>query len=79
MKLKKNNYNSYKKDGYVLIDNLINKHDLNIISKRLKYLERKQKDGRGLSEPGTKKSLIHSLHKDKLLKNIIEQKNWFKI
>tara|TARA_B100002019_G_C21234497_1_gene581989 strand:- start:848 stop:1630 length:783 start_codon:yes stop_codon:yes gene_type:complete len=78
MKLKKNNYNSYKKDGYVLIDNLINKHDLNIISKRLKYLERKQKDGRGLSEPGTKKSLIHSLHKDKLLKNIIEQKNWFK-
>ena len=54
MKLKKNNYNSYKKDGYVLIDNLINKHDLNIISKRIKYLERKQKDGRGLSEPGTK-------------------------
>ena len=50
MKLKKTNYNSYKKDGYVLINNLINKHDLNVISKRLKYLERKQIDGRGLSE-----------------------------
>lgn len=78
MKLKKTNYNSYKKNGYVLINNLINKHDLNVISKRLKYLERKQIDGRGLSEPGTKKSLIHSLHKDRLLRNIIEQKNWFK-
>ena len=42
--------------------------------KRLNYLSKKQKHGRGLSEPGTDKSLIHSLHKDQKLKRIVEEK-----
>ena len=79
MKFNKNWAKKFNKDGYILFNNLINKKDLKEISKRLKYLSKKQKDGRGLSEPGTDKSLIHSLHKDQKLKKIIEEKNWFKL
>ena len=41
------------------------------------YLAKSQKDGRGLSEPGIVKSLVHSLNLDKELKKIIEKKPWF--
>ena len=67
----------YNNNGYLLVKNLINHEDIKKIKKRLRLLSQKQKDGRGLSEPGLKKSLIHSLHKDKYLKNLIENKFWF--
>ena len=76
--LKKDKIIEFKKKGYLLVNKLINKKELKLISSRLKYLAKKQKDGRGLSEPGTKKSLVHSLHRDKILKKIIEEKKWFK-
>ena len=57
----------YNNNGFLLVKNLINYGDIKKIKKRLGLLSRKQKDGRGLSEPGLKKSLIHSLHKDKYL------------
>ena len=77
MQMRKNLYNNFKKNGFILVKNLINKKDLKLISKRLTYLSKTQKDGRGLSEPGTKKSLIHSIHHDIILKKIIQNKNWF--
>ena len=79
MKFNKNWAKKFKKDGYILFNNLLSKKELNEISKRLQYLSKKQKDGRGLSEPGTDKSLIHSLHKDQKLKKVVEEKNWFKL
>lgn len=78
MKLKKNIFKEFQRQGYVLFKNLINKKDLSLISKRLNFLIKNQKDGRGLSEPGTKKSLVHSLHKDKILQELIQNQNWFK-
>ena len=71
MKLNNNNLKIFNKNGYILFNNLISKKDLKNISNRLSHLSKKQKDGRGLSEPGTKKSLIHSVHKDEILKKII--------
>ena len=78
MNLKKNWLKKFKRDGYILVNNLVKTKELKEISKRLKVLSKQQKNGRGLSEPGTDKSLIHSLHKDLKLKKIIEEKNWFK-
>ncbi len=75
--MQKNLYANFKKNGFVLVKNLIDKKDLKLISKRLDYLSKMQKDGRGLSEPGTKKALIHSIHHDIILKKIIQNKNWF--
>tara|TARA_E500000178_G_C17029321_1_gene759707 strand:+ start:1409 stop:2188 length:780 start_codon:yes stop_codon:yes gene_type:complete len=75
--MQKNLYNNFKKNGFVLVKNLIDKKDLKLISKRLDYLSKMQKNGRGLSEPGTKKALIHSIHHDIILKKIIQNKNWF--
>lgn len=67
----------YKKYGYLILRNVLSKKEIAIINKRLNFLEKSQKDGRGLSEPGLKKSLIYSLHKDKVFINIIENKKWF--
>tara|TARA_B100001057_G_scaffold497905_1_gene603358 strand:+ start:2363 stop:3145 length:783 start_codon:yes stop_codon:yes gene_type:complete len=78
MKINKSDLKFFEKNGYLVINNLISKKELGQISNRLKELEKKQKDGRGLNEPGTKKSLVHSLHKDQKLKKIIEEKKWFK-
>ena len=77
MKVNGSSANFFKKNGYILFNNLLNKKELKSISKRLEFLSKSQKDGRGLSEPGTDKSLIHSLHKDQYLKNLIENKDWF--
>jgi len=76
MKLNKTMLRNFNKDGFVLIKNLIKKNDLKSISKRLLHLSKSQKDGRGLSEPGTKKSLVHSIHNDIILNKIIK-KNWY--
>ena len=43
MNFNKNWAKKFKKDGYILFKNLINKKELNEISKRLKYLSKKQK------------------------------------
>ena len=67
----------YKEHGYLILRNVLSKKEIAIINKRLNFLEKSQKDGRGLSEPGLKKSLIHSLHKDKVFINTIENKKWF--
>ena len=72
------NIKFYNKNGFLLVKNLIKNNDIKKIKKRLKLLSRYQKNGRGLSEPGLKKSLLHSLHHDNYLKKLIEQKNWFK-
>ena len=76
MKLNKTILRNFNKDGFVLIKNLIKKNDLKSISKRLLHLSKSQKDGRGLSEPGTKKSLVHSIHNDIIFNKIIK-KNWY--
>jgi len=71
------NIKFYNKNGFLLVKNLIKNNDIKKIKRRLKLLSRHQKNGRGLSEPGLKKSLLHSLHHDNYLKKLIEQKNWF--
>jgi len=75
--IKKLNTKSYNKNGFLLFNDLINNNDIRKIKKRLNFLSQSQKDGRGLSEPGLKKSLIHSLHNDNFLKKLLEEKVWF--
>ncbi len=75
--INKSHIKHFNKYGYVIIRNVLQKKDINIINKRLEFLAKKQKDGRGLSEPGFKKALIHSLHKDKVFERVIEKKRWF--
>lgn len=77
--ISKKSINFYKENGYLIVKNLISKKDIVKINSRLLILEKNQnKTGRGLSEPGIKKSLIHSLHKDRELKKIIFEKEWYK-
>ena len=79
IKISKSSINFYKKNGYLIIKKLISKKNVNKINLRLSLLEKKQKNkGRGLSDPGVKKSLIYSLHKDKELNKVIFEKEWFK-
>ena len=73
---KKNLY-FFEKNGYLLVRNILKNSDFKVINKVLKNLEKSQPHGRGLSEPGIKKSLLHSLHKDRKLIENIEQKKWF--
>lgn len=62
----------FKKNGFLIIKNIFKKKDLNLIKKRLNFLGKKQKNAlSGLSEPGVEKSLIHSLHKDRVFNQII--------
>jgi len=77
MSIKYINKNFFDKNGFILVKNLIKNNDIKKIKSRLKLLSKNQKDGRGLSEPGLRKSLVHSLHKDNYLKKLIEQKTWF--
>ena len=77
-KINKRKIDFFKKNGFLILRNILKKKDLDLINKRLKFLEKKQKKGRGLAEPGVEKSIIHSLHKDKVLIPIIEEKKWFK-
>ena len=77
MKLSFKQIKHYQENGYLILKNLIKKNEIRIIKKRLAYLAKSQKDGRGLSEPGIIKSLVHSLNLDKELKKIIEKKPWF--
>ena len=78
IKIKSEHVKKFNKEGYVLFKNLINKKNISNIKKILKILSKKQSDGRGLSEPGVNKSLIHSIHKSIGLKKIIENNNWFR-
>ena len=75
-KINKKKIDFFKRNGFLILRNILKKSDLALIDKRLKFLENKQKDGRGLSEPGIRKSLIHSLGNDKILYPIIE---WNKV
>tara|TARA_B100001250_G_scaffold390788_1_gene391062 strand:- start:3292 stop:4083 length:792 start_codon:yes stop_codon:yes gene_type:complete len=68
---------NFKKNGYILFKNLINKKDISTIKQNLKTMAKEQNNGRGLAEPGVKKSLIHSLHKSRSLKKVVETKQWF--
>ena len=77
-KLNKRSIEYFRRNGFLILRKVLKKKDLDLINKRLKFLEKKQKNGRGLSEPGIKKSLIHSLKNDEVLYPIIEEKNWFK-
>ena len=38
----------YKKHGYFILRNVLSKKEIAIINKRLNFLEKSQKDGRGL-------------------------------
>jgi ectoine hydroxylase len=77
--LKKKEKIFYKKYGYLIIKNVLNRKEILKLEKRLKYLERSQGNNkRGLAEPGISKSLIHSLHKDSVIKKIIYEKKWYK-
>ncbi len=68
----------YKKNGFLIINNVLSTKDIKKISYRLNYLTKIQKTkGRGLNEPGVDKSLLYNLHKDKVLKKLIENKKWF--
>jgi Protein involved in biosynthesis of mitomycin antibiotics/polyketide fumonisin len=75
-KIDRKSISFFKKNGFLILRNVLNKKDLSLINSRLKFLSKKQKDGRGLSEPGVEKSLIHSLKNDKILHKIIEKKSW---
>ena len=77
-KLNKGSIEYFRRNGFLILRNVLKKKDLDLINKRLKFLEKKQKNARGLNEPGIKKSLIHSLKNDEVLYPIIEEKNWFK-
>ena len=67
----------YNRYGYLKINNVLNQKDIKTVKKRLNKLAAIQKDGRGLSEPGNKKALIHSIHLDKTMIKTIETKPWF--
>ncbi len=75
--ISKKDLKSFEKSGYLLVNNVLKNNELQDIRKVLKKLEKIQKSSRGVTEPGVKKSLIHSLHKEKGLNKIIEEKNWF--
>lgn len=72
--------NFYNKNGYLIVENVLSKKQIEICSKRLEYIAKKQsKENKlGLKEPGIKKSLLHSIHKDKIIKSICENSNWFR-
>ena len=72
--LTKKDLNFYHKNGYLIVKNFLSIKETILAKKRLRILEKTQKDGRGLSEPGIKKALIHSLHKDTYFINLIEKK-----
>ncbi len=76
-KITDNNLKFYEKHGYLIVKNVLNKKELIEVNKFLKLLEKKQVVGRGNSEPGVKKSLIHSVHKENEFTKRIEKKNWF--
>lgn len=75
---KKYHIDFFNKNGFVLINNILEKKKILEIEKILYQLKRSQDDGRGLSEPGIKKSLIHSIHKIPRLIEIVENNYWFK-
>ena len=75
--ISKENLKFFEKNGYLLINNVLNNQDFSVIYRTLKKLEKKQPVGRGVSEPGIKKSLVHSLHKEKDLISLIEKSEWF--
>ena len=75
--ISKKDLSFYKSNGYLLVKNVLKKEDFEQIDKTLKKMEKLQSPGRGLSEPGIKKSLIHSLHKNQNLIETIEKKIWF--
>jgi len=78
MKIPQKHIKFYKKNGYLILANVLSKKEINILSKKLDQLESTQKNDRqGLAEPGVKKSLIHSLHKEKIIYNYCESKDWF--
>ena len=79
MTAKKKQINFYKKNGYLILENVLSKSDLKKCSSRIEKLARDQKkeNRRGLFEPGISKSLLHSIHKDPIIKSICEDKEWF--
>ncbi len=72
-----NKVNFFKKNGYVVVKNLLNKKEIKKIEKTLQRLEVKQKHSQGLFEPGVKKSLIHSLNSQTDI-DFIKQKKEYK-
>ena len=52
--INKNKLDFFHKKGFLILKNVLSKKVLELIKKRLKFLTKKQKDGRGLSEPGIK-------------------------
>ena len=63
-KLTNNQIKFYKKYGYLIVKNVLNDVEVKDINRILKLLEKKQPVARGITEPGIKKSLIHSIHKN---------------
>ena len=71
--------NFYNKNGYLIYNNLLSNVEIKKISNKLNKLKIKQKKiTRGLSEPGVNTSLLYNLHKDRILKKIIEENKNFK-
>jgi ectoine hydroxylase len=79
MKIEEEKISFYKKNGYLILNGVLKKKDLIICKERLEQLVHKQKKeiNKGLSEPGVEKSLLHSLHKDPIIKSICEDTLWF--
>ena len=69
----------YDKNGYLILNNIIPKKNINKLSAELEKKVKNQsiKGKRGLSEPGVNKSLVHSLHRNLVVKNLCEDQNWF--
>ena len=79
MKIKQREVNFYRNNGYLILSGVLKKKDLEICGKRLEKLAiiQKKEKSAGLSEPGVAKSLVHSVHKDKIIKSICESATWF--
>lgn len=69
----------YKENGYYVLNDFLSNQEIKKVSNKLNHLKLIQKKvRRGLNEPGVDTSLLYNLHKDKLLKKIIEENKNFK-
>ena len=78
-KISKSSINFYKKNGYLILKKKISEKDIDKISSRLSFFRKEtKKSWPWFVRTGSKKSLIHSLHKDIILKKIIFEKQWYR-
>jgi len=69
----------YKKNGFLILRNVIKAKDIEKIYKRLKFHQKKDiKSARSLSDPGTFNTLINFNKRDEIIGKIVQDSDWFK-